>query len=478
MKRKIILASSIAVLTSFTLSMTPNLASAETVTTLVVPVNQSPWTNAYKAIVAEYTKQTGIQIDLRVFPYDELRTQVVNDIKSGKHTYDVYQMDEVFLHEFYDNGWLQPLKQVNPTFKMDPAIGSYAAHSYWNPTSKTSDPKGTAMSLPLNGNVQLFMYRKDIYQALGLTVPKTWDDVLANGKKIMSANAAKYGYVIRTQGVSSGSAVTYDFQSIFYSYGASLFNKEGSDWTPAVDSPQAVAAATMFRNLVKLGPEATSTIGQAQVISALQRGDAAQGQLVAAAAASMSDPNSSLVVGKIGFAPMPAGPVGSTPTSGTWGLGIPTGIDSTRAKAAYDFINWVLSKKTQLMFAEAGGIPTRTDVIPNANLTASQKDYLSAVQSSLLNVRPGVRYVFALPLLAATEQRLAAIAAGTVSPKDGMQKLYYDLAKVVSDYSYAMVKKEARAATVKKITITCVKGKVQKKVTGSSPKCPKGYKKK
>jgi hypothetical protein len=28
------------------------------------------------------------------------------------------------------------------------------------------------------------------------------------------------------------------------------------------------------------------------------------------------------------------------------------------------------------------------------------------------------------------------------------------------------------------ISLTCVKGKITKKVTGANPKCPKGYKKK
>jgi hypothetical protein len=32
--------------------------------------------------------------------------------------------------------------------------------------------------------------------------------------------------------------------------------------------------------------------------------------------------------------------------------------------------------------------------------------------------------------------------------------------------------------TAKKTTITCVKGKTTKKVTGVNPKCPAGYKKK
>jgi membrane protein involved in colicin uptake len=37
---------------------------------------------------------------------------------------------------------------------------------------------------------------------------------------------------------------------------------------------------------------------------------------------------------------------------------------------------------------------------------------------------------------------------------------------------------EAKAATTKKTTITCLKGKLVKKVTATKPVCPKGYKKK
>jgi hypothetical protein len=36
----------------------------------------------------------------------------------------------------------------------------------------------------------------------------------------------------------------------------------------------------------------------------------------------------------------------------------------------------------------------------------------------------------------------------------------------------------AKAAALKKTTITCVKGKLTKKMTAAKPKCPTGYKKK
>ena len=47
-------------------------------------------------------------------------------------------------------------------------------------------------------------------------------------------------------------------------------------------------------------------------------------------------------------------------------------------------------------------------------------------------------------------------------------------AKAAADRAAA----DAKAAAVKKITITCIKGKVTKKVTGTNPKCPSGFKRK
>jgi membrane protein involved in colicin uptake len=40
----------------------------------------------------------------------------------------------------------------------------------------------------------------------------------------------------------------------------------------------------------------------------------------------------------------------------------------------------------------------------------------------------------------------------------------------------ARLEAEAKAAALKKTTITCVKGKLTKKVTAVKPKCPSGYK--
>jgi multiple sugar transport system substrate-binding protein len=186
----------------------------------------------------------------------------------------------------------------------------------------------------------------------------------------------------------------------------------------------------------------------------------------------MNNPALSKVAGKIGFAVMPKGCATCNPgiVSGTFGLSVPVGLTAEREKASYNYINWILSKKAQIKFAEYGGIPTRTDVIADANLTAVQRDYLDVYQKGMNFVSANVRYLFSVPMLTATETRLAAIAAGSISPSAGIRALNADLTNIVRSFDYSL--NESRANS-----IVCVKGAREFKVTriGASPKCPPGY---
>jgi hypothetical protein len=57
-------------------------------------------------------------------------------------------------------------------------------------------------------------------------------------------------------------------------------------------------------------------------------------------------------------------------------------------------------------------------------------------------------------------------------------KLSQDVVVVEKPVPAPEVSAPAKAVAKKSISITCVKGKASKKVTGLNPKCPTGYKKK
>jgi hypothetical protein len=90
--------------------------------------------------------------------------------------------------------------------------------------------------------------------------------------------------------------------------------------------------------------------------------------------------------------------------------------------------------------------------------------------------------------LATTPNGNSVYACGASGGHDGKGGISYaspvykhlDILKEAEDYVAAALAKEAEAKAAiakKKSTITCVKGKIAKKVTAVSPKCPTGYKK-
>lgn len=416
-------------------SPTNDTTTPSTPVTLVVPTSQAPWNPAYAKLVEAYQAETGNKVDLREFPNPDVKTQQVNDIQAQQHTFDVFQINEGDLVQFNENGWIQNLNEIDPGYEPDSAILSYSNISRWNNELKLFASDGVLTSAPLLGNVDIFYYRKDIYAQLGLQVPTTWDQVIDNGKKIVEAGAAKYGGVFRTQGVPGTYAATYEFNALLNSAGGAWFSDPGTDWTPTAGSAAGVQAATWFRELAKLGPEATSTIGQAQAIAAIQAGDAAQTYLVAAAAAQFEDESNSAVVGKIGHAPLPRTPEGkSSSATGLWVLGVPTGLPEERAKAALDYIKWMTSEKAMTLFAQYGGIPTRSDAFAPAGITEAAQAALDAVKETAENLpdRPtSLRYSFSTDILNVTEPELQNIAAGSATPQEGMESIQTGLDEII-----------------------------------------------
>jgi membrane protein involved in colicin uptake len=76
---------------------------------------------------------------------------------------------------------------------------------------------------------------------------------------------------------------------------------------------------------------------------------------------------------------------------------------------------------------------------------------------------------------AATELKAKQEAEAKAAELKAKQDAEVAAAKAATELK-AKQEAEAKAASMKKTTITCVKGKLTKKVTAVKPKCPTGYK--
>jgi len=329
---------------------------------ITILIASTPWYPAFEKLVGQYEQQTGNKIKLDVVPFGGLLEKARNSVRSGQSPYDMLMLDTQWTIEFYEGGFLAPLKDVDPAFELPKEVMSYGDSGYWNAQKRwrTADG-GKLMAYTVLGNVQLLYYRGDLLKQAGLAPPKTWDDVLAVCAKLNDPPKT-YGFVARGE---RGNGIRYDWMSVMLAQRASVVKDPAAgDYTVTINSAQAKAALDLYIDMLKrCGPPNYGSLGQGDVIQLLATGKAAQGDVVTAAFASFEDPSKSAVVGKLETVPLPRARDGASgAVIGNWNAGIPKNVSDVQKKAALAFSRWFVTYDAQHAFAQAGGIPNRTDV--------------------------------------------------------------------------------------------------------------------
>src|SRR5665213_1536512 len=269
---------------------------------ITMVINQSPWFNGFRELVEQYQKETGNNVELDVNPYAGALDKIRNSLRAAKGSYDLLAIDNNWMVEFFDGGFLVPLHDIDPGFRLDPQVSTYGDTIFWNEKLRTFDAGGKLMGVPINGNVEVFYYRKDLYDRHGLKVPETWDQVLDNTVKLNDGSRV-YGFVHRDDRESA----LADFSNYLFSFGGDVFaNASAGDFTVVFNSPAARAALEYYVKLGKAGGYPTAgAVGQSQMIQLMATGKAAQSIGIVGAWAQLEDPTKSAVVGKFATALIP-----------------------------------------------------------------------------------------------------------------------------------------------------------------------------
>lgn len=330
---------------------------------ITIVINQSPWFGGFKGLVEAYEKQTGNRVTLDVNPFAGTLEKQRNSVRAKDGTFDLLPLNGFFFQEFYVGGFLTPLNELDPGFQLDPQVATLDDTPWWDEKTKTVNRKtGKLMTVPINPNIPLLYYRKDLYDKAGLKAPTTFDELLDNAKKLHNPPQV-YGIVQRGSRETTG--VTYDFLPYLYGHGGSILKDEKvGDFTVTINSPEARRALDLYLRLAKEASHPNpGGQGQAQVIQNLVTGKAAHGILVIAAWSQMDDPTKSAVVGKLEFAVPPHAP-GHPPGPGLGHFlgGIPRNVPRDRQLAALAFLKWFQTREAQVIYSKAGsGTPGPSD---------------------------------------------------------------------------------------------------------------------
>jgi sorbitol/mannitol transport system substrate-binding protein len=300
----------------------------------VLMVNNPQMVDLQKLTADNFTKKTGIKVNYTVLPENEVRDKISQEFSSQAGQYDVATISNYEVPFYAKNGWLAPLDSFvskDTAFDQSDILKPMTE-------SLTADD-GKLYGEPFYGESSFLMYRKDVLDSKGLSMPDapTWQQVADAAAKLDGAQPGMKGICLR--GLPGWGEVMAPLTTVVNTFGGTWFTK---DWQAQVNGPEFTAATKFYVDLVRAhGESGAPQSGFAECLNNMTQGKVAMWYDATSAAGSLDAP-SSPVKGKIGYA---LAPVVKTKSSGwlyTWAWGIQKA--SKRQDNAWKFVSWASSK--------------------------------------------------------------------------------------------------------------------------------------
>ncbi|WP_326722773.1 MULTISPECIES: extracellular solute-binding protein [unclassified Streptomyces] len=226
-----------------------------------------------------------------------------------------------------------------------------------DPTAKQSvTVDGKIYGAPYFVGVRALYYRTDIFEELGLEVPKTQAELISTAKEIRAAKPELYGLAV-------GGAYTYGAMPFIWSNGGEIANGKGGSYASAIDSAAAQKGIGAYTSLFgddNCPAAKCAGMGGNDTVTAFASGKAGMaigGDFSHAAIEAGS------VKGKYAVVPLPGVKSGEIAPAFAGGNNIGVLKSTSHRTLAIDLMEQLASKKTQAeLFDAMGFLPTYTDV--------------------------------------------------------------------------------------------------------------------
>jgi multiple sugar transport system substrate-binding protein len=314
-------------------------AAAKKTSTITLTVSRwsGPQSDAEQKLFNEYTKETGVKIRLDSIDYSNLQQKQTLNMSNKTGAYDLVYVPDQWIQQYAAAGYLTNLNKYVKNKSLTPSSFDLADLS---PSARSVYSRnGNLYALPYFVQTPLVVYNKSVLKSDGVTVPKTWNQMLSVGAKLQakgSSIALPFG--------QSGGANADILLVLAAGNNGSLFTSSGKlDLT----NPKVVQATQFMQKLSKYGTAGSEGWAWDDVNKVLQFGQAPIGISTSGLFTALEDPTQSKVAGKLGYAPLPY----NKKVSGlieSWGWAVPS--DSKHQTAAYKLAKW-LDNKEQLITA-------------------------------------------------------------------------------------------------------------------------------
>ncbi len=279
-----------------------------------------------------FTAQTGINVEYTILEEQTLREIVTRDVGAGGEQFDVVMIGMFEAPQFGRNGWLVDLN----TYAADDA--DYMVDDIIPAVRDGLSYDGGLYAAPFYAESSFVMYRKDVLEAAGVTMPDapTWDEVAEIARTINTDEMA--GICLR--GKPGWGDLGAIFTTVINTFGATWWLAGEGDTIGAaqIDQPEFKEALQFYVDLLAdAGEDDAANSSYNECTNQMQDGKVAM-WVDATVAASNLEADDSPIKGMLGYALSPTKLTDASGWLWAWALAIPE--NAPDKDAAWEYVSW------------------------------------------------------------------------------------------------------------------------------------------
>jgi len=305
--------------------------------TIRVLVPKQPGTDFVEPLIPEFEKLTGIKVNWEKLGEDQQRQKLQVELTSGMADLDIFgshtgQQGKAFMQA----GWYEILDPWIKDSQRTPPEYDFADWDS-NVLGQLASVDGKLVGMLIFAIAFSLYYRKDLFQAAGLAVPKTMEEMEAAAQKLTDKRNTQFGMLLRGQ----PSPAVGVWPAFLHNFGGAWFTADGK---PGMNTPECVESIRYYGRLAReYGPPGVINLSWPQLQDLFLQGKGAMFVDTSVLVGNFEDPKMSRVVDKVGYAPLPAGKGGQTPGLNGWMWAMYA--KSRKKDAAWHFIQWATGKE-------------------------------------------------------------------------------------------------------------------------------------
>jgi multiple sugar transport system substrate-binding protein len=344
-------------------------------------------------LLPEFTKTTGIKVEVDQVPFADLKTRQISDFKKSQPAYDLVAYGVMWKSEYAKADYIHELSGffknpslVDPDFDLEDIVAIYRENiglvGGWKGYLAGANAK--LFGLPFGAETSVLAYKKDVYTKFSLNPPGSYYEL----EKVIDVIANKSGFFPLASRGQSGHQCVHAWLLHLNPMNGKIFEQ---DWSTRFNSPAGVRALKFLKKVISSGPPGCSDFAQGEMIDAFVQGQCATYLDSTTIFSVLRERENLKLSSAIGFMPHPRA---SKQSSQSGGLGLAIVKKSKNPNAAFLLMQWFTSKERDKALFKIGGAPHRTSTITDPDLQKSYPE-LVVLRESLRFADPDWRPVIA-----------------------------------------------------------------------------------